>query len=499
MRRLIFLLVFVFVFVGHIPLIALAGEITVENVMTRFEDGQGKVTLDISWNGSWRRHGDPGNWDAAWVFVKYRLKGGMGWRHATLSAKADDYDFGNGNPVPATIQPGRDGKGFFVFRAKEGAGDIHWKGLQIPWEIKDDGLTKDRIKEMRVFALEMVYIPQGSFLIGDGVSQGTFHAGGRPKRAFQVTEKPIILKNSEGGLWADASQGDLPTGIKAPSAWDNPSGVVSPQYPTGYKAFYVMKYEITQGQYAAFLNSLGKTQAVRRYPARGSGKFRFTIVADQDGKYSTSIPSRACNWINWEDGIAFADWAALRPMTELEFEKICRGRGPSIPGEYAWGTTKIISMTGFKGEDGTGNETAVPDDANTLYLKTIMGPVRVGIFEGKKTRELSGVSYYGVPDLSGNVIEMAVTLGNPAGRKYEGSHGDGSLNEAGDADAPLWPHARSSPFVAPSEPEQGGFGYRGGDFYNPEADLRVSDRHVAAFHSARRLFGLGFRAVRSEK
>ena len=42
-----------------------------------------------------------------------------------------------------------------------------------------------------------------------------------------------------------------------------------------------------------------------------------------------------------------------------------------------------------------------------------------------------------------------------------------------------------------------GYGYRGGDFYNPETDLRTSSRNVANFGGTRRLFGLGFRGVRS--
>ena len=38
--------------------------------------------------------------------------------------------------------------------------------------------------------------------------------------------------------------------------------------------------------------------------------------------------------------LAFTAWAALRPMTELEFEKACRGTEPSKENEFAWGTSQ---------------------------------------------------------------------------------------------------------------------------------------------------------------
>jgi hypothetical protein len=43
------------------------------------------------------------------------------------------------------------------------------------------------------------------------------------------------------------------------------------------------------------------------------------------------------------------------------------------------------------------------------------------------------------------------------------------------------------------------YGNRGGDFYNPETDLRISSSNVASFGGSRRLFGLGFRGVRSAR
>ncbi len=264
-----------------------------------------------------------------------------------------------------------------------------------------------------------------------------------------------------------------------------------------------MKCEITQGLYAAFLNALTPSQALARYPTAddlGTNSYRYTIAQSSAGTYTASAPTRSANWIFWEDGIAFSDWAGLRPMTELEFEKACRGSGqPAVPGEYAWGATKIVSQTGFQGTDGSGSELATPADANTVYNRTILGPVRAGINPGKVARELAGVSFYGVPDLSGNVVEMAVTVGTADGRRFTGNHGDGELSDLGFSNVALWPRAIAPNVPLPASPDtiRNGFGYRGGDFYNPELDLRVSARNVATFAGARRLFGLGFRAART--
>ena len=51
--------------------------------------------------------------------------------------------------------------------------------------------------------------------------------------------------------------------------------------------------------------------------------------------------SGAMNNLSWADLAAYLDWAALRPMTELEFEKVCRGTMPRVAGEYPWGDTTI--------------------------------------------------------------------------------------------------------------------------------------------------------------
>ena len=41
------------------------------------------VQFDIEWENSWRLAGGPANWDAAWIFIKYRVGAGP-WTHALL-------------------------------------------------------------------------------------------------------------------------------------------------------------------------------------------------------------------------------------------------------------------------------------------------------------------------------------------------------------------------------------------------------------------------------
>jgi formylglycine-generating enzyme required for sulfatase activity len=499
-------MVMVFSFAHH----AWASDIRLENTRTSFHENFCEVAFDMSWNNSWRTSSEPANWDAAWVFLKYRPldqngKGQGNWRHATLHTTPRNHRVKNDSNIPAVFNPSEDGKGVFIYRSGEGKGPISWQGVSLRWDTPADKIPPGSRSEVKVFALEMVYIPEGEFFAGDGVSPGRIHAGGDPKSPYPVTQTPPKLANETGGLWVDGTISKLPSGMSGPPPWDNPSGTLPVAFPTGYKAFYVMKYEISQGFYAEYLNSLSQQQAQARFPKPQeiSGvtacppPCRYTITVDGSGLYSASAPTRANIWMNWEDSIAFADWAGLRPMTELEFEKACRGSGQSaVPGEYAWGTNKIVSLTGFEGMDGSGTEKAIPPEANTSFQRIIQGPIRIGIFEGKATRELSGASYYGVMDLSGNVVEMAVTIGNTAGRNFTANHGDGELTEQGSADVSGWPRG-IAPEPRMAQIPNAGFGYRGGDFWNPELDLRVSARNVATFAGTRRLFGLGFRAVRT--
>jgi hypothetical protein len=100
-----------------------------------------------------------------------------------------------------------------------------------------------------------------------------------------------------------------------------------------------MKYEITEGLWIAFFNTLTGTQKSTRDITAASGKNSDAVtnrntIAWSSGDATTTNEDRACSYLSWMDGAAFADWAALRPFTELEFEKIQRGPG-GFNAEYA--------------------------------------------------------------------------------------------------------------------------------------------------------------------
>ena len=98
---------------------AWASDIRVENIKTSFQENYCEVEFDLSWNNSWRISSGPANWDAAWVFFKYRTldqsgKGQGNWQHATLDTTPRNHRVKNDSNIPAVFIPSEDGKGVFI-------------------------------------------------------------------------------------------------------------------------------------------------------------------------------------------------------------------------------------------------------------------------------------------------------------------------------------------------------------------------------------------------
>ena len=210
--------------------------------------------------------------------------------------------------------------------------------------------------------------------------------------------------------------------------------------------------------------------------------------------FYTYAPARAVNFMSWSNIAAIADWAGMRPITELEYEKACRGPKEAIPNEAAWGTTEAGRVDTFDGADGSGLEKKVPQKGlvNACFGGGIApfdvgkklvpdnpgfeGPVSGEVFENSRHEGIpekvnDGASYYGVRNLSGNLWERCVTVGHKLGRVYDAQHGDGELDADGFANVSNWPGKDGA-----------GAGNRGGVWSSPAFKyLRFALRFAANF------------------
>ncbi len=457
-------------------------------------DGAPAFRFDIRWNDSWRRTwtdrtGQVENWDAAWVFVKVRTAGGD-WQPALLRAAGAQV------PDGCVLQVADDGTGALLYRAAPGDGPVEFGGVRLPWDIARQGLAAAEAGDVRVIGLEMVYVPKGPFFLGSGGTDGgCFHAAPSGPLPYRL-QRPYAITGENAFAMAE-TPGALTRSPHSDSHGDHAgerAGDIPAAYPKGVRAFYCMKHELSQGQYAAFLNMLPPGQAAERNGAKpGWG----CTLAGEHPDIRAGVPTRACNFLNWPDAAAYADWAGLRPMTEFEFEKACRGAAPPVPYEYAWGNARICAWL-YEINDLLSAEALVLNPAagrvgNAAYKTTTgwkMGsPMRCGLFRAsavQAAREATGATYYGILDMSGNNYELAITAGHPAGRAFTGLHGNGALTAEGNADVPSWPGA-----------EAAGTGSRGGCWSVGPNQLRISDRSLAAGAVSTRNWGGGWRGVRT--
>lgn len=301
-----------------------------------------------------------------------------------------------------------------------------------------------------------------------------------------MTETDLgVLRGS--GVVVDAQEHNLPV-----------------NFPSGYEGFFAMKYEVTQQQYVSFLNKLDRnSQMVRTVGEdlatiregeyvfgdnRKQPSFRNGIVLMTLGENSglpnvfacdlnpDNLPNSlddgqtvACNYLSPSDLLAYADWTGLRPLSELEYEKMCRRTFPGevADGEFAWNS---VSASFGKTLNDAGKESEYYGEGN-VNAGNHVGPVRAGSFlRSGRNREQAGISFWGVEDLSGNLAEIYYNA-DVYGRQLNGSvHGNGEVGSNGDTDVPAIQWSRDT--LA--------FGVRGGSFESERKELAVSDRSKAS-------------------
>jgi len=412
MFRPILILLFVF-FSGKY---SSGNNLQISTVTLSTAGGSQYLNFTLSWDNSWRMSSNPGNWDAVWVFVKRRDCAAPDWHHVNLSP--DDAAHTISTPLFVDAYP--DKKGVMIYRNTDGAGNISNSTVQLKLDNPPSGNF-----DYQVFGVEMVYIPQGAFYLGDGFANATFRIGNTVTPFFVRSEGSIYFSPTANDLWS-AVGGFNYDSIRAP-------------FPKGYNAFYCMKYEISQGQYADFLNNIPQDAALNRFSATNSGTYRYTISGIWPAIAAT-VPDRACNWLGFKDVAAYLDWAALSPMTELEYEKACRGDSSNYPlsGEFAWGgitvTDADLITAGTDGQPAESSSSIIITGSGLANLGNdgVLGPLRCGFAAKTATNRFeAGASYYGVMELSGNVFEKCYNVFfGTFGRSgtFNGSHGDGELS-----------------------------------------------------------------------
>lgn len=146
-----------------------------------------------------------------------------------------------------------------------------------------------------------------------------------------------------------------------------------PQHTVYLKAFYIDKYEVTNLQYKKFIDATH-----RRSP------LNFVNRTYPEGKADHPV-----TFVSWYDAQAYCKWAGKRLPTEAEREKAARGTDGRM---FPWGNEFDV------------NAANTPIRWNVLHMEGDTTPV-----EAFK----SGVSPYGVYDMSGNVWEWTSSWYKP--------------------------------------------------------------------------------------
>lgn len=404
--------------------------------VTPRDDKTAVIQFDIGWTGSWRTDV---NHDAAWIFFKYRIEGDetRTWRHVRLAADKVLNPTGYGqaagaNPVSFTwgcsskdhkkfdaagdtqfdflVPDGADGfAGAFVRRADHGMGTASGAKCTVLWDLTaSPDVKKDTNLSIKAYGLKMIYVAEGPFDLGSGGNEtGAFYAfqpekqRGAERERVSVGGATMVIheaadQSNDFPPYRVTSSNAIPTGKTPGRLWARAAeppegGEIPATFPNGYRAFYIMHRPIPQAVYACFLSSLPPDLAEYHHESGNHGTdsgwagWIGKVNDDAENPYQFHhgrLKSQCTWWLKWDDGIAFAAWAGLRPMTELENEKALRGPRRAAPeecGSSFWGgsyggarynahprelevTVATANGLAFKGTHGTGSLTDIPGD-----------------------------------------------------------------------------------------------------------------------------------------
>ena len=488
-----------------------------------------QVQFDLSWENSWRVNTGPNNYDGVYVFFKGRTPGGnwfpilFTYTNNVLPTGAESL---NNLPSAFTYQQGE-----VIFRSSNGIGNVSFTGIKLG---VDPALPYNI--EVRGFALEVVYIPNsyasGGYVLGDGdgtnEAGNAFHGSSTNNNSLLIKFPGTHFLTVDANFFDDVTASTSGVVLQQNRLITDGAGYINDNFPVT-SSMWCMKYELSQAAYRDFLNTLTVVQQTTRTataPTSVTGTGALIAVAGTNRMYiEVAIPASgatpavygcdannnniydeptdgewvSCNYLSWGDVAAYLAWCGMAPMTENNYERICRGYTnnsylPSIYGEYAWGSSTLNTSALSLANATAANETAIGasltlGNANT-GSSTINAPARNGIFAGPTTSRItSGATFFGVMDMTGNLGEPCITIGNALGRAFKSNafvnyNNIGILSTLGNAYGKPWPYDGVNCNSCEITGSVGTI-IRGGDFGYSGTSLYISDRTQGLFPTSR--------------
>ena len=176
------------------------------------------ITFSIQWNNSWKVTTGPSNWDAEWVFIKRQAcdqNNQNPWLHGVLAS--------TGHTTTSTqlgIDLASDNMGVFIKRSQDGIGNITQANVTLTLA---STIGTDTIK---VYGVEMVYVPQGQFYIGDGHPSAGDNVNFTDGNSFNP--KLITAAIQANGIGASSVYSRASSGSSVP---------LPSTFPLGYNSF----------------------------------------------------------------------------------------------------------------------------------------------------------------------------------------------------------------------------------------------------------------------
>ncbi|MSQ97569.1 MAG: PEP-CTERM sorting domain-containing protein [Gemmataceae bacterium] len=215
-------------------------------------------------------------------------------------------------------------------------------------------------------------------------------------------------------------------------------------------AYKIGKYEVTNAEFAAFLNAANKTNTHKLYDVRMAGEYGGITRSGDAGSYTYSVKDgwgkKPVNYVTWETAVRYANW-----LTNGE------GKGDTETGSYTIKDGKVTVPDHAKLAAGKETKWVLPSE-DEWYKAAYYDPNKTG-----------GAGYWKYPAKSDDAPTANINTNAPSD---VGSHAKavspyGTYDQGGN----MWEY---------NESRKGGkVGLRGGSFYinDNESYLRSATRY----------------------